>query len=169
MKKTMGARIFSVFLVLSLVVAGIGTTGVRKTSAAAKDKLKKACAAAVKATGNAKKLAYKTSTPSDFEAISYQYDKKVKAMYYVTSDNTVYNVCVAQAKTTADAGKLYKAFAAYKKVRLESEYFKTDFTKTEQNVMRNAVYGRQGKYVWYISMSSKKKNQAGQTALKKKL
>ncbi|MBR1740590.1 MAG: hypothetical protein IJ733_01725 [Lachnospiraceae bacterium] len=154
-------------LVMALLIAGLESGG--GTHAVAENKLKTACATALKATGNAKKLTYKTSTPSDFDAISFRHDRKVSAIYYVTSDNTVYNVCVAKAKTTANAKTLYQAFAAYKKDRLASEYFKADFTKTEQNVMRNAIYGRKGKYVWYISMSSKKKNQAGEKALKKKL
>lgn len=137
--------------------------------AGAAAKLEAACASVVKKTGNLKKLTFKTSTPSDFDAISFRHNKKIQSMYYVSDDKTVYNVCVAKAKTTADAKKVYKAFADYKKARLNNEYFKTDYTEAEQKIMKNAIYGRQGKYVWYISMSSVKKNQAGEKALKKEL
>lgn len=161
-------KVVGILLVFALTITSAGVGG-KVGVAKASSKLKTACEAAVKKTGNVKKLTFKTSTPSDFDAISFRHDKKIRDMYYVADDKTVYNVCVAEAKTTADAEKVYKAFATYKKSRLSNEYFKTDYSKAEQNIMRNAIYGRQGKYVWYISMSSKKKNQAGQAALKKKL
>ncbi len=168
-KKKMGwVRVLGIFLVFALIssVAGMGgKVGEAKNSG----RLKSACAAAVKATGNVKKLTFKTSTPSDFDAISFRHDKKVRAIYYVADDKTVYNICAVEAKTVSNAKKIYKAFAEYKESRLHNEYFKTDYSKTEQNVMKNAIYGIKGKYVWYISMSSKKKNEAGQIALKKKL
>ena len=59
--------------------------------------------------------------------------------------------------------------AAYKKQRVADNYFKTDFSKTEQNIIKSAIYGRKGKFVWYISMSSKANNLKGEAALKKKL
>lgn len=166
--KTKLVKAVGMFLVFALTIFSVGMSE-KVVLAKVSSKLKTACASAVKKTGNVKKLTFKTSTPSDFDAISFRHDKKVHSMYYVADDKTVYNVCVVKTKTTAYAEKIYKAFADYKKARLDNEYFKTDYTKVEQNIMKNAIYGRQGKYVWYISMSSKKKNKAGQAALKKKL
>lgn len=167
-RKTKLTKVMGLLLVFALTISSAGMHG-KVAEAKASSTLKKACAAVAKKTGNAKKLKFKTSTPSDFDAISFRYDKKVSAMYYVADDKTVYNICVAKAKTTAYAKKIYKAFASYKQSRLKNEYFKTDYTKTEQKIMKNAIYGRKGKYVWYISMSSLKKNKAGESALKKKL
>ncbi|MBR1743831.1 MAG: hypothetical protein IJ733_18620 [Lachnospiraceae bacterium] len=160
-------KMIAILLMMAILFTSIGKT--RAEAANAASKVKNACSAALKATGNAKKIKYKSTTPSDFDAISYKYNKKVSAMFFVTSDNTVYNICVAQGKSANDAKTLYKAFAQYKENQIHGLYFDTDFSKAEQNVMKNAIYGRKGKFVWYISMSSKKKNLAGETALKKKI
>ncbi|MDD7403572.1 MAG: hypothetical protein SO170_07645 [Butyribacter sp.] len=157
-------------LVMMCVVAGLllgGQPGT--TSKAAGSKEKAMCAAALKRTGNAKKLNYKSTTPYEFDAISYKHQKKVKSMYFVTSDNTAYVICVAKAKTTKQAKALYSAFGKYKYNKMHDTYFKKDYKKSEQSVIKNAVYGRKGAYVWYIAMSSKKKNLAGQAAIKKKI
>ena len=46
----------------------------------------------------------------------------------------------------------------------------SDYSKTEQKVFKNAIYGKKGTFVWYIAMSpSKAVNKKGQAALKKKL
>lgn len=150
--------------IISIIPAGI--------NARAKEdaELEKACSAAVKAAGNAEKLAYKSATPADFEAVSYKHKKRVASCFFVTSDNSVYNVFIAKAKSVNDAKKLDKAFSEYKENQITGIYFNTDYTKTEQNVMKNAVYGRKGKYVWYISMSHKAKNNiAGEKALRQKI
>ena len=156
--------ILLIVAITSIIPAGINSHA--KTDSG----LEKACSAAVKAAGNAEKLAYKSETPADFEAVSYKYRKKVASCFFVTSDNSVYNVFVAKAKSINDAKKLKKAFSEYKENQITGIYFNTDYTKTEQNVKKNAIYGRKGKYVWYISMSHKAKNNiAGETALKKKI
>lgn len=161
-------RITSIILmVVTMISVTMGQREIRID--AATNNVKEACAAALKTTGNTKKIGYKSSTPSDFDAISYQHNKKVSSMFFVTSDNTAYVICVAKAKTVGDADKLYKAFETYKYNKTHGTYFKTDFSKAEQAVLKNAIYGKQGKYVWYISMSSRKKNLAGEKALKKKL
>jgi hypothetical protein len=167
MKMKRCKRLVLIALMLLSVLCYENNTSVVSVSAASK--VKNACAAALKATGNADKLGYKSSTPTDFDAISYKHNKKVSSMYFVTSDNTAYIICVAKAKSTNNASELLKAFQTYKYNQIHGTYFKTDYTKAEQNVLKNAIYGKKGKYVWYISMSSKKKNLAGEKALKKKI
>ena len=74
-----------------------------------------------------------------------------------------------EASNTSDAKALASVLKNYKKRNCKSDYL-SDYSSTEKKVFKNAVYGRKGNYVWYISMSSdKSKNKKGQTALKKKL
>ena len=140
-----------------------------RAEAAAADQVKNACAAALKATGNKDKVKYQSASGADFDGIPMNLEKKLSAVFLVMDDKAVYNICVANAKTVKTAKSLYKAFAAYKKQRVADNYFKTDFSKTEQNIIKSAIYGRKGKFVWYISMSSKANNLKGEAALKKKL
>ena len=141
------------FLGTVLVLLVSMLLGVNVNSASAKDsKEKKACAAAIKATGNVKKITYKSTTASDFDAISFTHQKKVASSFFVTSDNMAYCVCVARAKN----------------VNYDT-YFKKDYTKSEQSVLKSAVYGRKGKYVWYISMGNTTNNKKGERAVKKVL
>ena len=87
------------FLGTVLVLLVSMLLGVNVNSASAKDsKEKKACAAAIKATGNVKKITYKSTTASDFDAISFTHQKKVASSFFVTSDNMAYCVCVARAR-----------------------------------------------------------------------
>lgn len=162
-RKKVLAMIMVVVFAVSFLVPMDGKT------VKAKSNVESACAAALKVTGNAKKLGYKSTVPTDFDAISYKYNKIVKSMFFVTSDNTAYIICVAEAKSVNNAKTLYKAFAKYKKNQLTGTYFKTDYTKAEQKILKSAIYGRKGKYVWYISMSSKKKNLKGEKAIIKVL
>lgn len=141
----------------------------KMAEAAAADTVKAACAAALKATGNKDKLKNKSTSGEDFDGIPYGFGKKLSAVFLVTDNKSVYNICVAKTKTEKDAKSLQKSFASYKKQRIKDPYLKTDYSKTEQGIVKNAIYGRKGTYVWYISMSSKKKNLAGEKALKKKL
>ena len=160
----------TLFLGTALVLLVSMLLGVNVNSASAKDsKEKKACAAAIKATGNVKKITYKSTTASDFDAISFTHQKKVASSFFVTSDNMAYCVCVARAKNVNYAKKLYKAFKNYKYNKTHDTYFKKDYTKSEQSVLKGAVYGRKGKYVWYISMGNTTNNKKGERAVKKVL
>ncbi|MFR2593928.1 MAG: hypothetical protein ACLTAS_10090 [Butyribacter sp.] len=80
-----------------------------------------------------------------------------------------YCVCIARAKNVNYAKKLYKAFKNYKYNKTHDTYFKKDYTKSEQSVLKSAVYGRKGKYVWYISMGNTTNNKKGERAVKKVL
>lgn len=161
-------KIIAIVIMMVMIVGAAVETNT-DFSKAATSNVKKACVAALKKTGNVKKIGYKSSTASDFDAISYKYNKKVSSFFFVTSDNTAYTICVAKAKSVNDAKKIYNAFSKYKYDKIHGTYFKTDYTKTEQSIIQNAIYGRKGKYIWYISMASKKKNLNGEKALKKKL
>ena len=138
-----------------------------KTMAASK--AKNACAAALKVTKNIDKIQYQSTSAQDFEGIPFNYKNKVTDMYFVTSDNGVYNVCIAKAKTTKVAKKLNTAFKKFKNNQINGLYFESDYSKEEQTIMKNAVYGRKGKFVWYVSMSDKKTNMSAVKKLKKKL
>ncbi len=138
-------------------------------SVLAASKAKNACAVVLKNSENVDKIKYQSTNAADFEAIPYKYRKKVSDMYYVTSDNGVYNVCVVKAKTTKIAKKLVKEFQTYKNNQINGLYFESDYTEDEQTIMKDAVYGRKGKYVWYISMDSKSINAKNVKNLKKKL
>ena len=71
-----------IFLGTVLVLLVSMLLGVNVNSASAKDsKEKKACAAAIKATGNVKKITYKSTTASDFDAISFTHQKKVASSF----------------------------------------------------------------------------------------
>ena len=160
-------KIIAVFMAAVMLCTFTGASKVEAAGAA--DKVKNACVAALKATGNKSKVKYTSKNAEEFDGISYKCEKKIEAVFIVTSENAAYSICVAQSKTSKDAKALYQSFAAYKKSRIDDSYFKTDYTKAEQSVMKNAIYGRKGKFTCYISMSTKNKNIAGQTALKKKL
>ena len=54
-------------------------------------------------------------------------------------------------------------------IHILDTYFKKDYTKSEQSVLKSAVYGRKGKYVWYISMGNTTNNKKGERAVKKVL
>lgn len=145
----------------------LGTMDGKKAEASAADTVKSACAAALKATGNKDKVKYQ-STSADFDGIPYKLSEKLSAIFFITNDNGVYNICVTRAKTKGIAKELYQSFASYKKQMVKNPYL-NDYSKAEQSVIKNAVYGKKGKFVWYISMSSKKKNLEGEEALKKTL
>lgn len=130
---------------------------------------KSLCVDALKATGGAKKLKYKSSDTMDFGALSFSVRKKVKEMQYVFDAKEAYSLCVMKAKDTASAKSLYNTLKKYKKANCKSDYL-SDYSSAEKQVFQNAVYGKKGKYVWYIAMSpSKKVNNKGQIAIKKKL
>lgn len=168
-RKTKLMKAVGVLLVLALTISSVGVYGkVAEAKTKTSAKLKKACKAAVKKTGNAKRLdpEMSTSKPSRCNVLSSYYEKKVSSMYYMTNGDA-FEVCVAKAKTTNYAKKICKNFAKHKKMKYSIRY---DYPLEEVKVIKNTVYGRKGKYVWYISMStSKKKNKAGEAAIKKSL
>lgn len=160
-------RILCLLLVLSLF-SGIYP----KTCALAKKttvSCKSICSAVLKATGNSKNLKYASKSALDFGGLSSATRKKVKSIQYVCDAKEVYSICVIMAKNTKDAKKLLNALNKYKKSNCKSDYL-SDYSATEQKVLKNAVCGMKGKYVWYIAMSKDKaKNNKGQAAAKKKL
>lgn len=130
---------------------------------------KSLCAAALKSTGGAKKLKYKSTSAMDFGALSSSARKKVKEIQYVFDAKEVYSLCVMKTKDASAAKSLYNTLKKYKNSNCKSNYL-SDYSSAERKVFRNAVYGKKGKYVWYIAMStSKKSNNKGQTAIKKRV
>ena len=130
---------------------------------------KSLCSAALKSSGAAGNLEYQSDNAIDFGALSASARKKVKSIQYICDSKEVYSLCVLQAKNTAGAKSLHKQLKKYKKNNCSSGYL-SDYSSTEQNVFRNALCGRKGRYVWYIALSSRKAvNAKGQDEIKKKL
>ena len=127
------------------------------------------CGYALKATGGAKKLKYSSAAALDFGALTHSVRSQVKTIQYVCDSKEAYSLCVMEAKNGKGAKKLYNALKKYQKANSKSDYL-SDYSKTEQKVFKNAIYGKKGTFVWYIAMSpSKAVNKKGQAALKKKL
>lgn len=127
------------------------------------------CSAALKATGGSKKLKYASTSAIDFGGLSASARDKVKNIQYICDAKEVYSLCVIETGNAASAKAVLKALKKYKKSNCSSNYL-SDYSSVEKKVFKNAVCGRQGKFVWYIAMSPKKeKNNRGQTAIKKKM
>ena len=157
---------FCAALVMALLVGGFSLAG---TKAAAAVTCKALCGAALKATGGSANLEYQSNSAIDFGALSASARKKVKTIQYVCDSKEVYSLCVMQAKNTAGAKALLKQLQEYQQNNCSSAYLQ-DYSFTEQEVFKNAVCGRKGKYVWYIALSSQKATNAkGEKAIKKKL
>ena len=125
------------------------------------------CGAALKAAGGSEKLKYQSVDAIDCGALSSPARGKVKKIQYVCDAREVYSLCVIQAKGAAQAKSLLGVFKKYKRGNSNSDYL-SDYSATERQVLKNAVCGRKGSYVWYIAMSPRKKdNNKGQNALKK--
>lgn len=157
------------FLIALALLSGIVIYAPAKVCLQAKSAVtcKSICSAVLKTTGGAKKLKYTSTSALDFGALSASERSKVKSIQYICDAREVYSLCVIQAKSTAGAKKLAKCLKKYKKNNCSSDYL-SDYSKTERKVFKNSVYGRKGKYVWYIALSPKKeKNKKGQTALKR--
>jgi len=93
-------------------------------------------------------------------------EKEFVARRIITRFCSKYCAC---AENKAMVKKLYNALKKYQKANSKSDYL-SDYSKTEQKVFKNAIYGKKGTFVWYIAMSpSKAVNKKGQAALKKKL
>lgn len=162
------AKIIYLAVILPLLAAAlVSLTPCEAT--AAKARCQPACAAALKATGNSSRIKYKSENPMDFGGFSASVRKKAVSFMYVCDAKEVYSICVAKAESPTGAKALLKALNTYKKSNCNSGYL-SDYSKTEQKVLKNAVCGRKGNYVWYIAMSSSKSvNIKGQKALKKKV
>lgn len=157
---------FFCFVLAVLLLAGTW----QGASVAAKSvSCKSLCSAALKATGGAGNLKYQSASTYDFGALPVSAKKKVKSISYVCDAKEVYSLCVMQAKSASGAKSLVKQLKKYKKNNSKSSYL-SDYSSTEQEVFKNAIYGRKGSFVWYIAMSPKKAvNTKGQKAIKKKL
>ena len=140
-----------------------------RQAAKKKESCKTLCGYALKATGGAKKLKYSSVAALDFGALTHSVRSQVKTIQYVCDSKEAYSLCVMEAKNGKGAKKLYNALKKYQKANSKSDYL-SDYSKTEQKVFKNAIYGKKGTFVWYIAMSpSKAVNKKGQAALKKKL
>lgn len=157
------------FLLVLLLLTGVALQAPPKVFMQAKSEVtcKFFCGAVLKTAGGAKKLKYSSTSAIDFGALSASERSKVKSIQYICDAKEVYSLCVMRAKNTAGAKKLVKSLKKYKKNNCSSGYL-SDYSRTERKVFKNAIYGRKGKYVWYIALSPKKaKNQKGQTAIKR--
>jgi len=143
--------------------------GQAPVAAAAKVTAKSLCKAALDATGGSSQLKSQSTNPEDCPIFTVAQSEKISSIAYLCDDKEIYSICVAKAAKKSDASDLLKSIKAYKKNNSSSDYL-SDYSKTEQSVFQNAVYGKKGAYVWYIAMSPKKDvNKKGQDALKKQL
>lgn len=130
---------------------------------------KSLCSTALKATGGSKKLKYTSASAIDFGGLSASARKKVKEIRYICDSKEVYSLCVIRTKNAKDAAKILSALKKYKKNNCSSDYL-SDYSATEKKVLKNAVCGKKGTYVWYIAMSPEKaNNNKGQKSIKKRL
>ena len=157
-------KIVCIILVLILAVGAV-----EHSSSMAAVSCKSLCSAVLKATDSSDKLEYSSEIALDFGGFSSSDRKKVESIQYVCDTKEVYSICVVKAGSASNAKSLLKALKKYKNNNSNSDYL-SDYSADEQKVLKNAICGRSGAYVWYIAMSSKKAvNRKGQTALKKKL
>lgn len=130
---------------------------------------KSLCGAALKASGSSGNMEYQSDNAIDFGALPASVRGKVKSIQYICDSKEVYSLCVIQAKNTAGAKLLQKQMQKYKKNNCSSGYL-SEYSSAEQEVFKNALCGRKGKYVWYTALSTVKTvNGKGEKAIKKKL
>ena len=166
-KNTTVKKLCSLVLVTALIVTGLVYQPAKTAQAA--PSCKSLAKAALKSTGGTSYLKYTSKSAKDFGALGKSARKKVKSIKYLFDDNEVYSICVMKAKKTSGAKSLLKTLKKYKKNNCSSDYYMSDYSATEQAVLKNAICGRKGKYVWYIAMSENKDtNTSGQKAIKKK-
>lgn len=159
-------RCLCLLLAVALLSVSFGHTFARADKAVT---CKSLCSAVLKATGGSSNLKYASKSALDFGGLSAAARKKVKSIQYVCDEKEVYSICIIMSKNISDAKKVLAALNQYKKSNGKSDYL-NDYSATEQKVLKNAVCGMKGKYVWYIAMSKdKSKNNKGQTAIKKLL
>lgn len=167
-KNTKIKKLCSLLLAAALFLTGLAVCPARSAEAA--PSCKTLAKAVLKSTGGTSYLKYTSKSAKDFGALGKSARKKVKSIMYLFDDKEVYSVCVIKAKKTSGAKSLLKTLKKYKKNNCSNNYYMSDYSSTEQAVLKNAIYGRKGKYVWYIAMSGDKStNTSGQKALKKKL
>lgn len=158
-------RVLCLTTAMLLFVSLLPQSSVRAESVSCKS----LCSAAIKAAGGGNQLKYKSTSAMDFGALSASARKKVKNMQYVCDEKEVYSLCVIEAKSVSHASALCKVLQDYKKRNCSSNYL-SDYSPTERKVFQNAVYGKKGKYVWYVALSpSASQNKKGQAAIKNKL
>ena len=170
MKNGIYVRIVTVLFIVAIAVSGTDVYRVPVAVAAETGAdCTSLCKNALKATGNAENLKYKSQLALDFGALDSSSRKCVSEMIYLCDKKEVYSIAVINTKSTKDAKKLYKSLKAYKKANAKSDYL-SDYTDTEQKVFKNALVAKSGTYVWYIAMSDKKRdNTKGSKAIKKYL
>lgn len=135
----------------------------------AKVSAKSLCKAALDVTGGSDQLKSQTTKASDCPIFTIAQSQKISSIAYLCDDKEIYSICVAKVSKKSDVSDIYNSIKTYKNNNSNSNYL-SDYSATEQKVFKNAVYGKKGKYVWYIAMSSKKDvNKKGQDALKKQL
>ncbi len=168
MKKNTVKKLVSLLFATALLVTGLVYQPAKTAQAA--PSCKSLAKAALKSTGGVSYLKYTSKSAKDFGALGKSARKKVKSIMYLFDDKEVYSVCVMKAKKTSGAKSLLKTLKKYKKNNCSNDYYMTDYSADEQAVLKNAICGRKGKYVWYIAMSGDKSaNTKGQKAIKKKL
>ena len=166
-RNKVGKRLVAALLAV-LLVAGLLQSTV-SVEAATKVTCKKLCQAALKATGGSSKLEYQTTGKTDFPGFTISESEKISSLAYLCDEKEVYAICVVKAKSKEDAADLLESLETYQESLKESDYL-SDYTSTEQKILKNSVCGKKGKYVWYIAMSTKESvNKKGQTKIKKKL
>lgn len=115
-----------------------------------------------KSPSGAKKLSRKTTCTF----LTSKYRKCVTDFYYATDSDQVYCVCIVKADSTSNARKIKSQFDATLKSQKNNTYLST----SQKKVVKAAKTGRNGSYVWYISLSSSSTtNSKAVSALKAKL
>lgn len=147
-----GMRIAAVVCMVIMCISLFPQMG---QAAKKKESCKTLCGYALKATGGAKKLKYSSAAALDFGALTHSVRSQVKTIQYVCDSKEAYSLCVMEAKNGKGAKKLYNALKKYQKANSKSDYL-SDYSKTEQKVFKNAIYGKKGTFVWYIAMSPSK-------------
>ena len=149
----------SLLIAMLMVFTNIG--GVSAKNAAPKTLVK----AALKKTGNASKIQY-TDT-KDFNGLGASDTKKVSKMFFASDNKGVYTVAVFKCKS-GKVNAIYNALKKYKRSLTKGNYYKSDYSKTQQRVLGAAVVGKKGNYAYYVAMAtSAGKNNRGVAAIKR--
>lgn len=161
------------FLMACVLFAGVIYVAPAKAGGSAACKTSPDCKTlsvyALKASGGSEKLKYKSKSSMDFGALSSSDRSRIKHIMYVCDAKEVYSLCVARTSSKQAAAKLVQSLKKYIKNNNKSDYL-SDYSADEKKVLKNAICGKKGKYVWYIAMSpDKNNNKKGEKALKKKL
>jgi hypothetical protein len=162
-------RIWNTIVCMALLLSLVSGLRSVHVEAQKNTSCKTLCSKALKAAGGSSHLKYSSVSAMDFGALSAGDRNRVKEIQYVCDAKEAYSLCIMKTANPKNAGKLLKAMKSYKKSNCKSNYL-SDYSATEQKVFRNAICGKKGNYVWYIAMSTDKKdNQKGQKAIVKAL